>query len=279
MAAFDRYLCDMGRESERATVLGRLARDRRQIIPWLSRTRDLRGARIIEIGCGLGASTVALAEQGADLLAIDVAGEDVEAARKLTKAHDVGAKFVVANAAEIDEIVQPGDANWIIFWAVLEHMTIRERLQSLSRAWQTLSPGGLLTVVETPNRLWHFDSHTSLLPFFDWLPDELAFEYSRYSPRASFCSAFRQRSEEDMLRFLRRGRGMSFHELELAIAPVQDLDIASAYQLERRARNPARRLGWALSRAGRYEAMLRKTASTVPRALLQPFHYFTARKG
>src|SRR5215471_7815958 len=40
----------------------RLRRDRVAIIPWLDRTRPLRSSRILEVGCGRGASTVALAE-------------------------------------------------------------------------------------------------------------------------------------------------------------------------------------------------------------------------
>ena len=32
---------------------------------------------------------------------------------------------------------------------------------------------GLLVIVEAPNRLWLEDTHTSELPFFQWLPDNL----------------------------------------------------------------------------------------------------------
>src|SRR5579862_9151790 len=34
----------------------RLARDRRFVIPWLNAARDLRGMRVLEIGCGTGSS-------------------------------------------------------------------------------------------------------------------------------------------------------------------------------------------------------------------------------
>ena len=53
------------------TAASRLSRDRVAVIPWLDRTRPLRGSRILEVGCGRGASTVALAEQGAELIALD----------------------------------------------------------------------------------------------------------------------------------------------------------------------------------------------------------------
>src|SRR5687768_13144068 len=39
--------------------------DRSTVIPWLDRVRRLDGLRVLDIGCGTGSSTVALAEQGA----------------------------------------------------------------------------------------------------------------------------------------------------------------------------------------------------------------------
>ena len=50
---------------------------RTQVIPWLESARTLSGARILEIGCGTGASTVALAEQGANVTAIDIDEESL----------------------------------------------------------------------------------------------------------------------------------------------------------------------------------------------------------
>jgi S-adenosylmethionine-dependent methyltransferase len=116
----------------------------------------------------------------------------------------------------------------IIFFASLEHMTLTERLASLRDAWRMLQPGGLLVIIETPNRLWFFDSHTSRLPFFNWLPDKLAFRYSQFSPRENFRELYRQYTPEAAEHFLRRGRGMSFHELEIAIGDVRKLKVVSS---------------------------------------------------
>lgn len=256
---------------------GRLQRDRLILIPWLNRTRRLSSSTIVEIGCGPGASTVALAEQGATVLGVDVDADRIEVARLRCAAHGVNAEFAVANAAELATAVDDG-ASWIMFWASLEHMTISERLSALANAWNLLAPGGLLTVIETPNRLWLDDSHTSRLPYFSWLPDELAFRYSRFSPRDGFRDVYEEETDETMLHFLRRGRGVSFHEFELAIGPVSDLDLAACLQLDRRRRNPLRAAGWRVSRAGRFEALIAAAAPGVPRAFFQPFLYLTLRK-
>jgi len=82
---------------------------------------------------------------------------------------------------QISKAYSPTDNfNFIIFYASLEHMT------SLVNAWSLLSNNGVLCVIEAPNRLWYFDSHTSGLPFYYWLPDEIAIKYSRFSSRRKF---------------------------------------------------------------------------------------------
>ncbi|HEX5245050.1 MAG TPA: methyltransferase domain-containing protein, partial [Tepidisphaeraceae bacterium] len=50
----------------------RLEDNRRQVIPWLDAARPLQGAAVLEIGCGTGSATVTLAEQGAQVTAIDI---------------------------------------------------------------------------------------------------------------------------------------------------------------------------------------------------------------
>jgi len=84
-------------------------------------------------------------------------------------------------------------------------------------------------VVETPNRLWCFDFHTSLLPFFNWLPDELAFAYSRFSEREHFKDNFRVSNPPHMKEFLRKGRGVSYHEFDLAIGTHEVFSSFSTY--------------------------------------------------
>ncbi len=220
-------------------VTGRLRSDRRLIVPWLDAARPLTGQRLLEIGCGTGSSTLALAEQGASVTGIDVDEGALKVARDRCSAYGVEAEFRVLNAANIGTVFSPESFDHVIFFAALEHMTISERLASLTAAWTILPAGGLLTIIETPNRLWPFDSHTSLLPLFHWLPDELAFYYSRMSSRENFRELYREYDQASTEHFLRRGRGMSFHEIDLAIAPVVSLDVVSSLGREPRGEYPA----------------------------------------
>src|SRR3982074_1246810 len=80
------------------------------------------------------------------------------------------------------------------------------------------------------NRLWFYDEHTSRLPLFHWLPNELAFYYSKMSKRENFRELYHDYFPETKQHFLRRGRGMSFHEIDLAIAPVSTLNVISSLE-------------------------------------------------
>ena len=209
----------------------RLHTFRTQVVPWLSSARPLDGARILEIGCGTGASTVALAEQGANVTALDIDEESLAVARDRCRLHGVAAEIRRANGAAIDELPAIGQFDFVIFFACLEHMTYEERLTAMRATWSGLKPGALWCSIETPNRLWFFDEHTSFLPFYNWLPDELAFDYSRYSPREPFRRSYREHSAESLVSFLRHGRGVSYHEFELTMKDAARLDVVSSLPL------------------------------------------------
>src|SRR6185369_13180936 len=53
---------DWGRNDLENHLSRRLEADRTKIVPWLDAARPLRDSSVLEIGCGTGGSTVALAE-------------------------------------------------------------------------------------------------------------------------------------------------------------------------------------------------------------------------
>jgi 2-polyprenyl-3-methyl-5-hydroxy-6-metoxy-1,4-benzoquinol methylase len=225
----DYLATEWGQQDLQNHLFNRLRRDREEVIPWLDGSGTIRGSRVLEIGCGTGCSTVALAEQGADVVAIDIDEPSLAVAKRRCEVYELDVAFRHASAVDIGHLFRDILFQFIIFYATLEHMTHRERVLALRSAWDLLPKGGLLCIVETPNRLWYFDEHTSLLPFFNWLPDELAFEYSRYSSRPYFSDLYDNYADEQQrLHFRRRGRGVSFHELVLAIAPVEQLNVHSS---------------------------------------------------
>jgi 2-polyprenyl-3-methyl-5-hydroxy-6-metoxy-1,4-benzoquinol methylase len=261
-----------------AHLLARLTVNRTRVVPWLDAVRPLAGAEILEIGCGTGASTLALAEQGAKVTGLDILDDSVQVARDRCHAYGAEATFVIRNADALDSLFTPGQFGWIMIYAALEHMTFAERIACLRQAWAILPEGGLLSVIDTPNRLWYRDDHTAQLPFFHWLPDEVAFHYSRFSDRPYFKELYREYSPEKQLHFLRRGRGVSFHEFELAIAPRQQLEVVSCLTRFHRERQPDQLAAWQRSPEATYEASLHRACPDLDRAFLQPDLDLTLRK-
>jgi 2-polyprenyl-3-methyl-5-hydroxy-6-metoxy-1,4-benzoquinol methylase len=209
-------------------VHARLDSDRRMVVPWLDAAKPLKGSRILEIGCGTGSSTIALAEQGAEVVGIDLDADALQVANDRCRVYGVPSSFYYMNASAMAEKFRGCAFDTIIYFAPLEHMTIAERLDTLQTSWAMLPRGGQLVIVETPNRLWYYDGHTSMLPFYHWLPNELAFRYSSFSPRENFRELYSTYDAGAKEHFLRQGRGASFHEFDLAIGPVKQLRVVSS---------------------------------------------------
>lgn len=255
----------------------RLDDNRRQVVPWLDAARRLEGARVLEIGCGTGSATVPLAEQGARVTAIDIDARSIELAKTRCRLYGVDARFEQANAAELAGAIAAERYDFIVFYASLEHMTHVERLAAMRRTWEMLASGGLWCVIETPNRLWYYDHHTAHLDFFMWLSDELATDYLRFSPRDDVRKQVGD-AEDQRLALCRAGRGVSFHEFDLAMGPAEKLDVVSSLPLFYRQRDPALWLRWRCSNEHRYESFLRRLCPRLHRGFLQPTLYLILRK-
>ena len=257
-----------GQHDLRAHLTKRTDTDRTNIVPWIDRYLDLARAEVLEIGCGTGASTVALAEQGARVVGIDPAEHAVDVARTRCALLDLDVVLHEGNGVDIQSSFADRQFDLIAFSASLEHMTFEERLASLRAAWDLLPARGLLCIVEAPNRLACFDDHTSLLPFFHWLPDDLALRYARFSERRDFGEHYRELDESSMFRFLRQGRSVSFHEFQLALD--HDLSVLSClWQHGRTGRRRGRR--WRRTVEGRHTSLMRKLRPDLPPAWFFPY--------
>jgi len=248
---------------------GRLDAFRSTVIPWLADAKPLANSNILEIGCGTGSSTVALAEQGAIVTAIDILETSLHVAKDRCEAYGLRADFHRANATEVHRTFANQHFDFVIFFASLEHMTLDERMQAMRGTWGMLPHGSVWCVIDTPNRLWYYDGHTSWLPFFMWLPDELSFMYSRFSPRKPFCDLYRDIGTDSKLDFLRRGRGVSFHEFELAMNRAEELDVVGSLGEFLRSQSVLRRVARALTDGNRYETFLTKIGPNIHRGFYQ----------
>ena len=99
---------------------------------------DLTGRRVLDIGCGLGESSVMFAKRGANVTATDISPEMVAFAKHLASLHGCQIETAVGAAEDLDF----GEGNFdIVYTANTIHHLVEKRafLQSAARC---LKPGG-----------------------------------------------------------------------------------------------------------------------------------------
>ncbi len=259
-----------GQQDLEEHVIERILRDRLEYVPWLNSTLPLRDCTILEIGCGTGSSAVAFSEQGAKVVGIDPVEIAVSMSQERKKVYGLSnLSFRHMNAVDIDRNFEKGQFELIIFFASLEHMTHQERKASLQAAWKLLEPGGHLAVVEAPNRLWFFDDHTASMPFFHWLPDNIARQYlDRHNGEPATSATG---DEDEMLDFMRLGRGVSYHEFELALGDLSDLRVVSDRYTFQNRQNLFRWAYFRLTRKGRYSRFIRRLSGDMHPGFFMPY--------
>jgi 2-polyprenyl-3-methyl-5-hydroxy-6-metoxy-1,4-benzoquinol methylase len=216
----------------------RYRRAREYLVPWVSQTIELDGKTVLEYGCGHAPVSCAFAERVARHIGLDIDADAVETGRRL--AAERGVENLELHAHPVEEIVgamaeHQGEVDVVLLYAVLEHLTLEERLEVLRKAREVAQPDGHVVVCETPNRLFPFDHHSSHLPFFTMLPDELALQMYERSSRPDYLNAIgeamRAGPEAGREALVRWGRGVSYHEFELVFGQLSHYVAASSYDL------------------------------------------------
>jgi peptidoglycan/xylan/chitin deacetylase (PgdA/CDA1 family)/SAM-dependent methyltransferase len=146
------------------------------------------GKRVLDFGCGTGASTAALArlvpgaavvgvELDADLVAVAHARRRLQGLTNATFLHSPSALDVPDGIGRFDAVCLSG---------VYEHLLPSERRVLLPKLWDLVVEGGYLFVHETPHRWSPVESHTTGLPLLNYLPRRAAlFAARRLSSRVA----------------------------------------------------------------------------------------------
>jgi 2-polyprenyl-3-methyl-5-hydroxy-6-metoxy-1,4-benzoquinol methylase len=206
-----------------ANLVRRQADFSRYLIPWINLRRTLKDATVVDVGCGTGSSTAALAYSAAHVHGYDIDESSVTAASARMRALRLqNVAISQVNPKSIVEKIKkdhPFGVDVICLIAVLEHMTVEERLVFLPEIWDYMRPGDVLVVAETPNFLNYNDDHTAQIPFFHMLNDKLKARYINRSIRKDFVDSVREltlRGNEMLsIGLARWGVGVSFHDFEI----------------------------------------------------------------
>jgi SAM-dependent methyltransferase len=98
------------------------------------------GKRVLEIGCGGAQCAVAFAQQGATVIAVDIAAAQIEFGRQLAREHDVGIEFHQRDIADLSPI--PSVSQDVVFSA--NAFAYVDDLPACFReVYRVLKPGGL----------------------------------------------------------------------------------------------------------------------------------------
>jgi len=138
-----------------------LERRRRLVAPLLPSPCGL----LVDIGCGNGAQTLALADCADRLTGVDIDPAFVADFARAAAVRGLAdrADAVVAAGAAVP--LPDGCADAVTCFTVLEH--VPDQRAALAEMRRLLRPGGRL-VLSVPNRWWIFETHGADLPLLPW---------------------------------------------------------------------------------------------------------------
>lgn len=110
-------------------------------LAWINQHIDLKGLRVLDVGCGGGILTEALSRSGAQTVGLDMAAESVEVARTHALSSSLEIDYQV-KTVEALALEQPESFDVVTCMEMLEHVPHPESvIQSCARL---VKPGGLV---------------------------------------------------------------------------------------------------------------------------------------
>jgi SAM-dependent methyltransferase len=214
------WVCDeIARDQDPASIQRFFEND---FLPYVDRA-EFEGKRILDFGSGSGSSTMVLARMfpKSEIVGVELSPEYIRIAEERRKFYGhKNVRFVLSpSGVTLPEGL--GQFDFIVMSAVYEHLLPDERRVLMPQLWRHLKTSGCLLLNQTPHRFFPFESHTTGLPFINYLPDRLALLVARrFSSRG-----LREDSWDSLLRKGIRGATEreilgSFGENQLEARPV-----------------------------------------------------------
>jgi len=175
------YLCDEIMRDERPGYVENALRF--DVLAYVN-SEQMRNTRVLDFGCGSGASTMVLSRMlpFTQIIGVELEEDLLEIAKLRSVHHKMQdrTKFLVSPDGEnLPEDV--GSFDYVFLNAVYEHLLPNERRTVLQLLWKHLKPGGLMFINQTPYRWFPIESHTtSGLIFINYMPDRLASFYAQH---------------------------------------------------------------------------------------------------
>jgi ubiquinone/menaquinone biosynthesis C-methylase UbiE len=106
---------------------------------------DVRGRKVLDLACGLGESTLRLAERGAQVMAVDFSAQGIAKTRARVDAAGVGERVTTLQASVEDLPLEPESYDLVFAQNFLMHVSAAKVGQEV---WRVLKPGGKAVFIE-----------------------------------------------------------------------------------------------------------------------------------
>ena len=170
---------------------------------------DFENKRILDFGCGSGASSMILSRMfaKAEIVGIELEEALLAVARARAAHYQYSNVKLMSSPSGTEMPAGVGKFDFVIMSAVYEHLLPDERRIIIPKVWASIRENGYLFLNTTPHRFFPIEHHTTGLPLINYLPDKLAFAVTR-----NFSKRIDNTEPWEML--LRRGiRGGTEHEI------------------------------------------------------------------
>lgn len=109
---------------------------------------DIKGKKILDLGCGDGLYMLILAQMGAEVCGQDVSSKNIEGANSILKKNGFNCETKVGSASKL--MFLDNSFDMAFSGDFFEHITLVEKKDVVSEVFRVLKPGGSFTI-KTPN--------------------------------------------------------------------------------------------------------------------------------
>lgn len=210
----------------------------------------LAGKRLLDFGCGSGASTFAMARMlpGTQIVGVELDANKIETANRIKSFRSAANVDFLCSPSGDELPAEVGFFDFVMLSAVYEHLLPRERQIVMPLLWSVMKPGAAILINQTPYRYSPYEAHSTGLWFINYLPDSLTHFVVRHfagrNPRINksldwnvhLRGGLRGGTEKEIIRNLTGGDAGAAHMLQPRKNGVRDradLWLASTSQRHR----------------------------------------------
>jgi ubiquinone/menaquinone biosynthesis C-methylase UbiE len=197
---------------------------------------EVRGKRVLEVGCGGGQCSIAFARRGAIATGIDISDEQVKFARELAKTEGAEATFLQSSAEDLSAVA---DASQDVVFSAYALQYVEHLDTCFGEVARVLKPGGLF-VFSLDHPFWYCLAQNELRIQFSYFDTVYWYDWEQKDMQRHPKVEQFQRTVGDWFRFL-RGAGLEVLDIiePEPVAEGSGQDWGEYYSPERQKMVPA----------------------------------------